>query len=233
MNELFSKIQPKLDENRNWDYSNYMTEHFPRRISGMGDDRRASEWIVEKFRSFGLEAEIAEYTAYNSNPVGSFVGGGEQPRGFETLSDDDWDRIIRLNLYSMFYMCRAAFPYMKEQLSGKIVNISSGFALAGGDYCAHYATAKAGAIGFTTSLAKEMAPYNVNVNVIPVPTTDTPLLRATLSQEMIQREIDVTPMKRIATTEDIADTVLFLVSDAARYITGQIIAPNGGRRMLV
>ena len=56
MNELFSKIQPKLDENRNWDYSNYMTEHFPRRISGMGDDRRASEWIVEKFRSFGLEA---------------------------------------------------------------------------------------------------------------------------------------------------------------------------------
>ena len=71
------------------------------------------------------------------------------------------------------------------------------------------------------------------VNVIPVPTTDTPLLRATLSQEMIQREIDVTPMKRIATTEDIADTVLFLVSDAARYITGQIIAPNGGRRMLV
>ncbi len=78
-----------------------------------------------------------------------------------------------------------------------------------------------------------MAPYNVNVNVIPVPTTDTPLLRETLSQEMIQREIDVTPMKRIATTEDIADTVLFLVSDAARYITGQIIAPNGGRRMLV
>ena len=73
MNELFSKIQPKLDENRNWDYSNYMPEHFPRRISGMGDDRRASEWIVEKFRSFGLEAEIAEYTAYNSNPVGSFV----------------------------------------------------------------------------------------------------------------------------------------------------------------
>lgn len=73
MNELFSEIQPKLDENRNWDYSNYMTEHFPRRISGMGDDRRASEWIVEKFRSFGLEAEIVEYTAYNSNPVGSFV----------------------------------------------------------------------------------------------------------------------------------------------------------------
>ena len=64
-------------------------------------------------------------------------------------------------------------------------------------------------------------------------TRNTPLLRATLSQEMIQREIDVTPMKRIATTEDIADTVLFLVSDAARYITGQIIAPNGGRRMLV
>ena len=205
---------------------------------------------VEEIREDGGCAEFCSFDALSSESIkrlvdktkqkfGSVdivvnsVGGGEQPRGFETLSDDDWDRIIRLNLYSMFYMCRAAFPYMKEQLSGKIVNISSGFALAGGDYCAHYATAKAGAIGFTTSLAKEMAPYNVNVNVIPVPTTDTPLLRATLSQEMIQREIDVTPMKRIATTEDIADTVLFLVSDAARYITGQIIAPNGGRRMLV
>lgn len=205
---------------------------------------------VEEIREDGGCAEFCSFDALSSESIkrlvdktkqkfGSVdivvnsVGVGEQPRGFETLSDDDWDRIIRLNLYSMFYMCRAAFPYMKEQLSGKIVNISSGFALAGGDYCAHYATAKAGAIGFTTSLAKEMAPYNVNVNVIPVPTTDTPLLRATLSQEMIQREIDVTPMKRIATTEDIADTVLFLVSDAARYITGQIIAPNGGRRMLV
>lgn len=110
---------------------------------------------------------------------------------------------------------------------------TSACAIALSEVCAQFNTAKAGAIGFTTSLAKEMAPYNVNVNVIPVPTTDTPLLRATLSQEMIQREIDVTPMKRIATTEDIADTVLFLVSDAARYITGQIIAPNGGRRMLV
>ena len=73
MNDLFSSIKPHLDENVNWDYSNYLTEHFPSRISGMGDDRRAAEWVAEKFRSFGLEAEVAEYIAYNSNPIASRV----------------------------------------------------------------------------------------------------------------------------------------------------------------
>lgn len=204
----------------------------------------------DELRAAGATAEYCHFDAFSSESITALVdetksrfgsvdilvnsvGGGEAPRGFETMSDEDWDKIIRLNLYSMFYMCRAAFPYMKEQNSGKIVNISSGSALGGGDYCAHYATAKAGMIGLTTSLAKEMAPYNVNVNVIPVPTTDTIHLIETLPPEMIQKEIDVTPLGRIAQPEDIANTVLFLVSEAANYITGQIVAPNGGRRMLV
>lgn len=85
----------------------------------------------------------------------------------------------------------------------------------------------------TTSLAKEMAPYNINVNVIPVPTTDTPMVHITNTPDMIQEEINLTPLGRIATPEDIANTVLFLVSGSADYVTGQIVAPNGGKRMLV
>ena len=71
MNALFESMRPNLLGQTNWNYSNYLTQHFPRRISGMGDDRKASEWVAEQFRSFGLEAQVVEYTAYNSNPVSS------------------------------------------------------------------------------------------------------------------------------------------------------------------
>ena len=161
------------------------------------------------------------------------VGGGEPSVRFEEISDASWDKYIRFNLYGAFYMTREVFPYMMRQKSGKIVNISSGYAIGGGDYCAHYATAKAGLIGFTTSIAREAAPYNVNVNVIPVATTDTPAMRLTDTPEMIEQEIRETPLGRIGTPEDVANTVLFLVSEAASYVTGQIVAPNGGKRMLV
>lgn len=161
------------------------------------------------------------------------VGGGEPSVHFEEISDESWDKYIRFNLYGAFYMTREVFPYMMRQKSGKIVNISSGYAIGGGDYCAHYATAKAGLIGFTTSVAREAAPYNVNVNVIPVATTDTPAMRLTDTPEMIEQEICSTPLGRIGTPQDVANTVLFLVSEAASYITGQIVAPNGGKRMLV
>lgn len=161
------------------------------------------------------------------------VGGGEPSVRFEEISDESWDKYIRFNLYGAFYMTREVFPHMMRQRSGKIVNISSGYAIGGGDYCAHYATAKAGLIGFTTSVAREAAPYHVNVNVIPVPTTDTPAMRLTDTPEMIEQEIRETPLGRIAVPEDVANTVLFLVSEAADYVTGQIVAPNGGKRMLV
>ena len=160
------------------------------------------------------------------------AGGGEPPCDFFTITDERWDHYIRFNLYSAFYMIREVFPYMKKQKKGKIVNISSGYAIGGGDFCAHYASAKAGVIGLTTSIAKEGAPYGINVNVIPVPTTDTPGLREA-DFELVGDEIPLIPLGRIAVPEDIANTVLFLVSESADYVTGQIVAPNGGRRMLI
>ena len=160
------------------------------------------------------------------------AGGGQEPKDFWTITDEEWDRYIRFNLYSMFYAIREVFPYMKEKNWGRIVNISSGYAICGGDQCAHYASAKAGVIGLTTSIAKEGAPFGINVNVIPVPTTDTPGLRET-DGEFADDEVPLIPKGRIAQPIDIANTVLFLVSEAADYVTGQIVAPNGGRRMLV
>lgn len=159
-------------------------------------------------------------------------GGGEPVIDFWDIDDAAWERSIHFNLSTQFYMTREVFPHMKAQGKGKIVNISSGYAIGGGDQCAHYASAKAGVIGLTTSIAKEVAPYNICCNVIPVPTTDTPGLRES-DFELVPAEIPLIPLGRIAVPEDIANTVLFLVSEAADYVTGQIVAPNGGRRMLV
>ncbi len=160
------------------------------------------------------------------------AGGGEPPCDFFTITDERWEHYIRFNLSSQFYMIREVFPYMRDQKHGKIVNISSGYAIGGGDQCAHYASAKAGVIGLTTSIAKEGAPYGINVNVIPVPTTDTPGLHE-VDFELVADEIPLIPLGRIAVPEDIANTILFLVSEASDYMTGQIVAPNGGKRMLV
>jgi len=160
------------------------------------------------------------------------AGGGGAPIDFIDITNESWEHYIRFNLSSMFFMIREVFPYMKKQNKGKIVNISSGYAIGGGDQCAHYASAKAGVIGLTSSIAKEAAAYNICVNVIPVPTTDTPGLRES-DYELVADEIPLIPMGRIAEPADISGTVLFLVSEAANYLTGQIVAPNGGRRMLV
>ena len=159
-------------------------------------------------------------------------GGGEAPRDFFDLDDARFDHYVRLNLYSAFAAIRAAFPYMRKQNSGRIVNISSGYALCGGEQCAHYASAKAGVIGLTTSIAREAAPFNINCNVIVVPTTDTPGLHEA-DGEFVDDELPLIPKGRIAKPLDIANAVLYLVSEASDYVTGQILAPNGGRRMLV
>ena len=187
-------------------------------VCKIGDIRNLVAKTAEKFGTIDILVNNA--------------GGGEPPCDFFTITDERWDHYIRFNLYSAFYMIREVFPYMKKQKKGKIVNISSGYAIGGGDFCAHYASAKAGVIGLTTSIAKEGAPYGINVNVIPVPTTDTPGLREA-GFELVGDEIPLIPLGRIAVPEDIANTVLFLVSESADYVTGQIVAPNGGRRMLI
>ncbi len=159
------------------------------------------------------------------------AGGSEKPIDFWDVTDELWNKIVTYNLFSQFWMIRETFPFMKEK-GGKIVNISSGYALCGGDQCVHYASAKAGVIGLTSSIAKEGAPFHINCNVIPVPTTKTPGLWES-DGEFADDEIPLIPQGRLAEPEDISNTVLFLVSQAADYVTGQIVAPNGGRRMLV
>ena len=158
------------------------------------------------------------------------AGIGSVPVAFENILNEDWDKMLRTNLYSAFYFVRETVPDMKKQNWGKIICISSGSGVIGCEFCSHYATAKTAMIGFTESIARELGPFHINANVIATPTTDTPQLAETDFDVFVEDEIKEIPWGRIGTPEDIADMVLYLSSDASEYVSGQILAPNGARR---
>lgn len=139
------------------------------------------------------------------------------------MSDEDWDRVIDTNLTGMFYTCRAAAKYMMKQRSGNIVNISSVIGIHGNAGQANYAASKAGIIGLSKSMAKELGSRNINVNVI-APGFITTEMTEKVNLDKILEHV---PLGRPGTPDDIAKTVLFLVTSGS-YITGQVIQVDGG-----
>ena len=143
------------------------------------------------------------------------------------MSDEDWDVVINTNLKGTFNCIKAASRQMMRQRSGRIVNITSVSGIAGNPGQANYAAAKAGIIGLTKTVAKELGSRGITCNAIApgfVPTS----LTASLPQELIAAAIERTPLGRMGTPEDIAAAVAFLASDEAGFITGQVLAVDGG-----
>ena len=143
------------------------------------------------------------------------------------LTRQHWDEVLDVNLGSMFNCSKPAASHMRERETGSIVNIASVIGLTGNFGQTNYAAAKAGAIGFTKSLARELARYGVRVNAVAPGFMDTDMTRAIDPEikESIRKQI---PLGHFGTAEDIADAILFLVSDEARYITGEVLSVNGG-----
>ncbi len=140
----------------------------------------------------------------------------------------EWDRVMAVNLKSVFLLSREVFALMKEKASGKIINIASAAAKLGGIAAgAHYSASKAGVICFTKSLALQAAPFNINVNCVcpgPIKTSMTDAW----GEDVNRRFAAQIPFKRYGRPEDVAAAVAFLASDKARYITGEILDVNGG-----
>jgi 3-oxoacyl-[acyl-carrier protein] reductase len=147
------------------------------------------------------------------------------PRKIEEISDQEWERVMGINLKGAFYCSRAVVPHMKKRKSGNIVNISSVAGKEGGTVGAHYAASKAGMIGLTKALAKELAPYNIRVNAVAPGPVDTDFL----PEELKNRLIKLSPLGRIAKPEEVAHAVLFLIEN--EHITGETVNVNGGRYM--
>ncbi len=143
------------------------------------------------------------------------------------MSEDDWDTVLRTNLKSAYNCCKAAIRPMFKQRYGRIINITSVVGLAGQAGQANYAAAKAGMIGFTKSLAKEVGPRGITVNAVAPGFVPTALTDA-LTTEQRQLAINMTPLGRFAQPAEIAYAVTFLASDRAAFITGQVLSVDGG-----
>jgi len=143
------------------------------------------------------------------------------------MKNEEWDQVINTNLKGVFLCTRAAIKIMIKQRSGKIVNISSIIGLRGNIGQANYAAAKAGIIGFTKSVAREVASRGITVNAI-APGFITTDMTEVLSEEMKKKVLEDIPLGRFGTPEDVANAVRFLVSDEAAYITGVVLNVDGG-----
>ncbi len=144
------------------------------------------------------------------------------------LSLPDWERIMNVNLTGIFLCSKEAVLYMKKQKSGSIINISSCVAFTGTDHEIHYAASKAGILGFTKSLALEVAPFGIRVNAVAPGFIATDMVVPLLSDEERRKVESEIPLGRLGEPEDIGEVTAFLASDLASYITGEIIHVNGG-----
>ena len=145
----------------------------------------------------------------------------------QDITDRDWNDIIGVNLTGTFNVTRAVVPYMLSKKEGSIVNVSSMWGQVGASMESAYSAAKAGVIGFTKALAKELGPSGIRVNCVCPGVIETRMNR-NLTLEAIEGLTDETPLGRLGTPQEIAAAIRFLADDNATFITGQILGVNGG-----
>lgn len=163
--------------------------------------------------------------------------GWDRLEPFVESNEETWEKLLAINFKSVLYTAKAVLPHMISRSSGKIVNISSDAGRVGSSWEAVYAGAKGAVIAFSKTLAREVARYQINVNVVCPGLTETPLLEAVRSQsaqtaKIIEAVTKATPFRRPAKPEEIAEAVLFLSSPAADFITGQTLSVSGGLTMV-
>ena len=179
-------------------------------------------------------SKIEEANALVNYTIGQFENidvlinnaGISKPCLFTDISYEQWNEVISTNLNSVFYVTKKALQYMLPNCSGHIINISSMWGLVGGSSEVDYSASKAGMIGLTKALAKELGPSNINVNVIAPGVINTDMVKD-LSEDTMEMLKYETPLMRIGQPEDIAKCALFL-AEQGDFITGQVISSNGG-----
>jgi len=145
------------------------------------------------------------------------------------MTEKDWDDVVDLDLKSTFFCCKFASKYMVDRKYGKIINVSSR-AWLGNPGQANYSAAKAGVVGLTKALSMELGRYNITVNAVAPGMIETDLVKSHPKyDQLVERALKNTPLKRVGQPSEVANVILFLSSDESSYVSGNIIYPSGGR----
>jgi len=207
-------------------------------------DRQSADQVIDEIKKIGRKvfAAQADVSSFNDSSRAVAVtleslgrldllinnAGINKDGVVWKMTEEQWDAVIDVNLKGCFNFIRAVAPIFKDQKSGKIVNITSINGLRGKFGQANYAASKAGIIGLTKTVARELGKFNVNVNAVAPGMVETEMMRV-LPQDVKDKSISETVLERVAQPEDIAHVVTFLCSDYARHITGEVIKVDGGQ----
>lgn len=199
-------------------------------ITGQGNSALAHKTDVSDEAS--VQALVA-FTIRHYGRVDALVNNaGIYPKSpIIKMAKAEWDRVLAVNLKGAFLCCKHVLPSMLARKSGRIVNIASGHAFRGGAEFSHYSASKAGIVALTKSLALEVAPHGILVNTLAPGVSDTSMPRIHTSEEDVQSKATKIPMGRMAKPEEIAEVVAYLLSDRNTFMTGQVVACNGGQVM--
>lgn len=160
------------------------------------------------------------------NNAAIFASLGFKP--FDQIPIEEWDQVMAVNLKGLWFCCKAVVPVMKAQQQGKIINTSSSAWDMGRPLYLHYVTSKAGIVGFTRGLAKEVGEWNINVNCVSYAGIVTEIERESYTPEAQERVLNQQCIKKPGVPQELVGTILFLASDDSDFLSGQNIHPNGG-----
>ena len=187
-----------------------------------------AEALAAEIGGWAVQADVADPVQVGRMVDNLICNAGiAQQKLFGDLTDDDWRRMFAVNVDGVFHAVRAALPHFIHRKAGRIVTVSSMWGQVGGSCEVAYSAAKAAVIGLTRALAKELGPSGITVNCVSPGVISTEM-NAHLDREALAALTEETPLGAIGTPEDVAEAIWYLSSDAARFVTGQVLAPNGG-----
>lgn len=201
--------------------------------------RAEAEELAASLRACGAQAELFGADVADGSAVREMMcragevdvlvnnAGIAGQKLFTDVTEDEWQRMLSVNLTGLFHCAQAVLPGMLHRKAGKIIALSSMWGITGGSCEVAYSAAKAGVIGLVKALAKELGPSNIQVNCVAPGVIDTDMNRA-LSDADREALCEETPLMRMGTPEDVARSILFLAGPGGDFITGQVLSPNGG-----